>query len=331
MTPTLTIAEQIRAPVQQELDSLEAELGRALTSEIGLVRAIGRHLVATKGKRVRPTLVLLAAKIGRPDAEAAIRVAQAIELIHTATLLHDDSIDRSHLRRGLPTVNKLWDDQVSVIMGDHLFCRAFRLLHERGLQEVAAVVSEGSDRMTYGEMLQMDLRGRFDISEDAYLDIIRHKTASLFEAACLAGAIVGGLSVDAKSALETYGGHVGTAFQIVDDVLDFVGDVDLMGKPVGNDLRDARVTLPLIVAMRNACAGSAASPDGEDALRACGIGGADFSEVVKFVRRKGGVDYSLSLARTFADRACEAVGRLPQGPAARSLMLLAEHAVERKK
>lgn len=293
------------------------------------MRAIGRHLVATKGKRVRPALVLLAAKIGLPDTEAALRAALAIELIHTATLLHDDSIDRSYLRRGRPTVNKLWDDQVSMIMGDHLFCRAFRLLHEGGLCDVATVVSEGTDRMTYGEMVQMDWRGRFDISEDTYLDIIRHKTASLFESACLAGAIVGGLSADARSAVRAYGGHMGTAFQIIDDVLDFVGNADVMGKPVGNDLRDARVTLPLIVALRNAGGASGASSGVEQGLAARGIDARDFGEVVRFVRLHGGIDYAQGLARTLAAGARESAERLPKGPASRSLALLAQHAVER--
>ncbi|HVP58277.1 MAG TPA: polyprenyl synthetase family protein, partial [bacterium] len=177
MSSTLTISQQIRAPVARQLDLLETDLVRAFASEIGLVSAIGDHLAAMKGKRIRPMLVLLAAEIGRPDGAVSRKAALAVEMIHTATLLHDDSIDRSHLRRGLPTVNRLWNDQVSVIMGDHLFCKAFRVLHDDGLFDVAAVLSAGSDQMTCGEMLQMDLRRRYDISEAAYVEMAKLKTA----------------------------------------------------------------------------------------------------------------------------------------------------------
>jgi len=155
---TWVSSDEIKAPILEELRLLEHELDRIFSPDVDLVSAIGRHLVATKGKMVRPILVFLSAKLGDPDIEDAIRVAAAVEVIHTATLLHDDSIDRSHLRRGLPTVNRLWNDQVSLIMGDHLFCSAFRLVHEAGLFEIASVLSWGSDRMTYGEMYQMDLR-----------------------------------------------------------------------------------------------------------------------------------------------------------------------------
>ncbi|MFZ1947401.1 MAG: polyprenyl synthetase family protein, partial [bacterium] len=252
MASTLTATEKIKAPIRQELDALETELGRVIASPIGLVSALGKHLTATRGKRLRPALLLLAARLGRPDTDAAIKAACAIELVHTATLLHDDSIDRSYLRRGLPTVNKLWNDQVSVIMGDYLFCKAFRILHESGMPEIAAVLAAGSDSMTSGEMLQMDSRGRFDITEEAYLGMIELKTASLFVTSCEAGAILGGLSESQRRNLALYGRHIGMAFQVVDDILDFVGEVDVIGKPVGNDLKDGRVTLPLIAALRNA-------------------------------------------------------------------------------
>jgi len=325
MTPRMEIADQIRAPIRHELDLVERELESAFTPDIGLVRAIGEHLLSVKGKRIRPALVLLAARTGLPRLEEAVIAAQAVELVHTATLLHDDSIDRSYLRRGLPTVNKLWDDQVSVIMGDHLFCKAFKLLHDNGLREVASILSSGSDSMTYGEMFQMDWRGRFDISEDTYVAIIRHKTASLFASACEAGAVVGGLDGKVRADLRAYGENIGTAFQIVDDLLDFVGDADLMGKPVGNDFRDGRVTLPLIVALRNARGGRAGG-EGEVRDRS----GGDLSSVVKFISEYGGVEYSIGLAGNYARKALDRLDGLGDTPASRSLALLAEHVVERK-
>ena len=318
MAATVAIGEQIRAPIRQEMDALEQELDRAFASEIGLVSAIGRHLATMKGKRLRPAMALLAAKIGACETSVAVKVATAVEIVHTATLLHDDSIDRSHLRRGLPTVNRLWNDQVSVIMGDHLFCKAFRILHEAGLFDVASVLSAGSDSMTYGEMFQMDLRGKYDISEDTYLAMVKHKTASLFASACEAGAIVGGLSAEERSDLKAYGENLGIAFQIIDDILDFIGDVTLMGKPVGNDLRDGRVTLPLIVALRNG--GSA------DEIRR-----AEWADVVRLVEDSGGVEYSRRLAESFAALAKEHLAGLRSCPAANSLRLVADHVVLRKK
>jgi octaprenyl-diphosphate synthase len=287
---------------------------------MGLVSAIGTHLMTMKGKRIRPVLVLLSAQIGDPDPAIAIKVAAAVELIHTATLLHDDSIDRSHLRRGLPTVNKLWNDQVSVVMGDYLFCKAFRILHDAKCYDVASVLSTGSDEMTFGEMFQMDLRRKYDISEAVYLSMIRLKTASLFSSACDAGAIVGGLGEAERTNLRTYGDNLGIAFQIVDDVLDFVGDVDVMGKPTGNDLRDGRVTLPLIAALRNA---------GPESLE--GILNAEWNEVLRFIQANGGVEYSQAMAETFARKAGERLEGFQPCPATHSLGLLAHHVAERRK
>jgi octaprenyl-diphosphate synthase len=323
MSTTLSISEQIRAPILRELDLLEAELARVFTSDIGLISAIGEHLMSMKGKRIRPALVLLAARIGDPDTLTAIRVAAAVEIIHTATLLHDDSIDRSHLRRGLPTVNNLWNDQVSVVMGDYLFCKAFRILHEGGLYEVASVLSTGSDNMTYGEMFQMDLRRRYDISEETYLRMIKHKTAALFASACEAGAIVGGLGERERSSLKTYGESIGIAFQIVDDILDFIGDVRVMGKPVGNDLKDGRVTLPLIVALRNASRGCAGPLES--------ILDAEWTDVVHFIKENGGIDYAQGLAEAFVKQSIERISCLKPCPAINSLTLLAQHVVSRKK
>jgi octaprenyl-diphosphate synthase len=278
---------------------------------------------------VRPILVFLSAKVGEPDIDDAIRVAAAIEVIHTATLLHDDSIDRSHLRRGLPTVNRLWNDQVSVIMGDHLFCSAFRLVHDAGLFDVASVLSQGSDRMTYGEMYQMDLRGNYDVTEEAYLRMIKLKTAALFASACKAGAMVGGLNKRDRDALAAYGDCLGIAFQMIDDVLDFIGDVDLMGKPAGNDLRDGRVTLPLIAALRNA--------EGDNAARIKDTIGSDsfddraWREVLDFVKGNGGIAYTCRSAENLVADAKTCIEHLEPSAAKASLMGLADLAVKRHK
>ena len=329
MAATSIHTQQIRRPIQKELELLETELEAILKSDVTLVHGIGEHLLAIKGKRVRPSLVFLCAHLGKPDTGLAVRTGVAIELIHTATLLHDDSIDKSHLRRGLPTVNKLWDEQVSVIMGDHLFCKAFTILHETGLKEVAEVLVRGSDRMTFGEMYQMDQRGDCDITEEAYTDMIRHKTAALFSSACEAGGLIGGLSGEVRDRLSAYGDSIGTAFQIIDDVLDFVGDVECMGKPVGNDVRDGRVTLPLIVALRNA------SPERASEVREFVCGGrfeaSGWKDVVRFVEEGGGIDYSREICGRLVEEAKAAIAGLEGSPAKTALVALADYVISRQK
>jgi octaprenyl-diphosphate synthase len=323
------VSDTITGPISKELGLLEDELRRIFSSKVALVSAIGEHLASTGGKRIRPTVVLLSAKIGEPSMADAIRVSAAVEIIHTATLLHDDSIDRSDLRRGLPTVNTLWNDQVSVIMGDHLFCTAFRLLHDARMFDIASVLSVGSDRMTFGEMFQMDLRGRYDIPEETYLDMVRHKTAALFSSACEAGAMVGGLSGVEASHLRRFGECVGMAFQVVDDILDFVGDVGQMGKPVGNDLRDGRVTLPLLVSLRNAGEKDAAGI--KDAIRHGDFDEHTWGQVVSFIETHGGIDYSRQAAGALAHEAKTHIADLRDCPAKSSLILLADRLVSRRR
>ncbi|MFH1312964.1 MAG: polyprenyl synthetase family protein [Candidatus Eisenbacteria bacterium] len=329
MSSAMIKGKEITAPVEDELRVLEGELAEIFSGKFALVSAIGEHLVSMKGKRVRPILVFLSARLGKPDIDKAIKVAAAIEIIHTATLLHDDSIDRSLLRRGLPTVNRLWNDQVSVIMGDHLFCTAFRLLHETGDFKIATVLSEGSDSMTYGEMFQMDLRGKYDISEETYLDMIGHKTAALFSSACEAGALIGGLDDSATARLKAYGETIGIAFQIVDDILDFVGDVDVTGKPIGNDVRDGRVTLPLLVALRNA--GSEEAARLRRLIDTSSLGKTEWKQVVDFIEKHRGIVYSHQAAQRLAQQAKSHIADLKACPARNSLMLLADRVVSRQK
>ena len=324
----LTGVNEISRPVREELEKLEEELERIFSSKIDLVADISRHLLAAKGKRIRPTLLLLSSKLGKPDTEQAVKVALAVELIHTATLLHDDSIDRNHMRRGLPTVNRIWDDQVSVIMGDYLFCSAFEILHQAGLFEIASVLSAGSRLVTTGEMYQMDLRGRYDITEEQYLEMVRHKTAAFFASACEAGAIVGNLEGFLRRQLRDYGENLGIAFQIVDDVLDFIGDVDVMGKPVGNDLKDRRVTLPLLFAL-----GRATSREASHIRQLIMDGSIDASAwktVLEFIKRHGGIEYALSSARGFAERAKACLAGIDESPPKRALLAITEQVVARQ-
>lgn len=318
----------IVSPIQAEMRLLEIELEKVFTSRIGLVADISRHLLATRGKRIRPILVLLVSKMGSPSVEESIKVATAVELIHTATLLHDDSIDHNHLRRGVPTVNHVWDDQISVIMGDYLFCSAFEILHEAGLFEVASVLSSGSRMVTKGEMYQMDLRGRYDITEEQYIEMVRQKTAALFASACEAGAIIGRLGISERVKLRAYGDNLGIAFQIIDDVLDYVGDINVMGKPVGNDLRDGRITLPLISSLREA-----SGEEVQSIIRTIGFGSIDstaWRKVVDFIKEHNGIDYAVRLASSFAHSARACLTGIEESPSKQSLLLTADQVVIRQ-
>ncbi|MGQ9603704.1 MAG: polyprenyl synthetase family protein [bacterium] len=291
----------IEDAVRADLRRLEERIQAILCCEPQLLTSVGKHLMASRGKRIRPILSFLSARIGDPDGDLLATAAASIELIHTATLLHDDSIDQSHLRRGAPTVNYVWDDHTSVVVGDYLYCTAFRMLHENRLPEVAALLSYASQMLTLGELFQMDWRGRLDVSEDMYLEMVRLKTASLFSSACEIGAILGDIGIPEREALKAYGENLGIAFQIVDDVLDFVGDVGKMGKPVGNDLRDGRLTLPLIASIR--VANPEIPVDLNGILVRRKIAPAEWERIVEFVISSGGVRYSMDLAASFAEKA----------------------------
>jgi octaprenyl-diphosphate synthase len=214
-------------------------------------------------------------------------------------------------------------------MGDYLFCSAFRLLHEVGLFEIASVISEGSDRLTYGEMYQMDLRGKYDVSEETYLEMIKHKTAALFRSACETGAMLGGLGDAERASLGAFGECAGIAFQIVDDILDFIGEVELTGKPVGNDVRDGRITLPLLAALRNAGKGPAGRV--RQILPPADLGVREWNEIVAFIKDHDGIAYSRRKAESLAEEAKDHITGLTECPAKASLLALADRAVLRDK
>ncbi len=318
----------IAAPIQTELALLEKEIEKIFSSPISLVSDISKHLLSARGKRIRPILVLLVSKMGKPEIEKSLKVAAAVELIHTATLLHDDSIDHNYLRRGLPTVNHLWDDKVSVIMGDYLFCSAFELLHKARLFEIASVLSRGSRIVTKGEMLQMDQRGKYEMTEEQYIEMVKQKTAALFASACQAGAIVGGLDETRQERLKSYGENLGIAFQIIDDVLDYVGDTSVMGKPVGNDLRDNRITLPLLVAFQRA-----SSQEVKSIIDLIALGSIDASawqKIVSFIRKHGGIDYAIGVAHRFALVAKTHLVGFEESPSKQALLLVTDQVVLRR-
>ncbi|HXN15171.1 MAG TPA: polyprenyl synthetase family protein, partial [Usitatibacter sp.] len=273
--------ESIHAPIGSDLARVDEVIRRRLDSDVVLIRTIAHYIVAGGGKRLRPALVLLAANAVKAEGEAKHELAAVIEFIHTATLLHDDVVDESSLRRGRKTANAEFGNAASVLVGDFLYSRAFQMIVDVGSLRVMKVLADATNIIAEGEVLQLLNVHDADTDEENYLRVIRYKTAKLFQAATQVGAILGRASVEIESALADYGMHLGTAFQLIDDVLDYSGDLHETGKNLGDDLAEGKPTLPLIYAMR-------AGTKEEQALIRHAIergGKADLDAVVAVIRR----------------------------------------------
>jgi octaprenyl-diphosphate synthase len=318
--------ETIRAPIADDLQQVDAVIRKRLDSDVILIRTIAGYIVGSGGKRLRPALVLLAANAFGAQGGARHELAAVIEFIHTATLLHDDVVDESSLRRGRKTANAEFGNAASVLVGDFLYSRAFQMIVEAGSLRVMKVLADATNVIAEGEVLQLLNVHDADTDEEKYLRVIRYKTAKLFEAATQVGAIIGGASSEVETALAEYGMHLGTAFQLIDDVLDYSGDLHETGKNLGDDLAEGKPTLPVIYAMR---VGSAA----ERELIRHSIeqdGEADLAGVVAAIHRVGALDYAREQARREAASATARLEHLPHSPCRDSLLQLALFSVERK-
>jgi len=318
--------EAIRAPIAEDLRHVDEVIRRRLDSDVALIRTIAQYIVAAGGKRLRPALVLLSARAFGEAGRSRHELAAVIEFIHTATLLHDDVVDESTLRRGRKTANAEFGNAASVLVGDFLYSRAFQMIVEAGSLKVMKVLADATNVIAEGEVLQLLNVHDADTDEESYLRVIRYKTAKLFEAATQVGAIVGGASTEAEAALAEYGMHLGTAFQLIDDVLDYSGDLTETGKNLGDDLAEGKPTLPLIHAMRAGDAGE------RDVIRhAIEHGGkADLERVVAAILRTGALDYAREQARAEADTAIARLTHVPHSAYRDSLLQLAHFSVERK-
>ncbi|HEY6821517.1 MAG TPA: polyprenyl synthetase family protein [Burkholderiales bacterium] len=313
-------------PVAADLDAVDAVIRRRLDSDVALVRQIAEYIVAGGGKRLRPALLLLACGAAGYRGEARLQLAAVVEFIHTATLLHDDVVDESPMRRGRRTANTAFGNAAAVLVGDFLYSRAFQMMVEVDNMRVMQVLAEATNTIAEGEVLQLMGSHDPDVDEARYLEVIRRKTAKLFEAAARLGGVLGAASPGAEAGLAEYGMRVGTAFQLIDDVLDYSGDADTIGKSLGDDLAEGKPTLPLIHAMR---AGNAA----QVALvrRAIIDGGReDFAGVLEAIRACGALDYASGCARREADAAVQALAPLGASAFKRSLLELASFSVTRK-
>ncbi|MDF1502707.1 polyprenyl synthetase family protein [Roseisolibacter sp. H3M3-2] len=300
----------IQAPVRDRLDRVSGEMSRIVAADLPIVAEVNRHLAAMKGKMFRPTLVLLSSAVDETPEERAVPLAATLEVLHLATLVHDDAVDHSVLRRGMPTINALFSHQVSVIMGDLLYARALTEIVRLNDWDVARVFAEASTTMTLGELRQLGALDALAFSEDDYDALIRAKTASLFRAACELGALSGARAH--RDALVRYGERLGMAFQVQDDLLDYTEGQEVTGKPSGLDLREHKVTLPLIAALRTMRPSqrkvvealfAAATPDDRQV-----------QDVVALVVEHGGLEYARRRGDQFAREAEEALADLPETP-----------------
>ncbi len=327
-TPSaLTAAlRDIQTPVVDELDAVSAELWRIVAADVPLVRAVQQHLMGMKGKMLRPTLLLLSSGVEEQRQPRAVTYAAVIELIHLATLVHDDAVDHSALRRGMPTVNSLFSHQVSVIMGDYLYLRALKELVALDDLVPMRAITDASNEMTLGEMRQLSSIDPFGFTEKDYETLIKAKTASLFVASCEVGALCGALQH--RTALMQFGLKLGMAFQVADDLLDYTEAQEMTGKPSGLDLKEHKVTLPLIAALAEMPARERTRV--EEFFRVNAPQDADVSEMVNLVREYGGLEYARRRGDQFAREAEESLAGLPEGPSKASLTDTISYVVERR-
>jgi len=298
-----------------------------MQSPVALIPELAGHLIAGGGKRLRPMLTLGCAALLDYGGTRHHKLAAAVEFIHTATLLHDDVVDVSGLRRGKPTANRLWGNPASVLVGDFLFSRSFELMVEDGSLRVLKILSAASAIIAEGEVAQLTAQRNVETSEDRYLEIITAKTAALFAAACQIAAIVAEREAPAEAALEAYGRHLGIAFQLVDDAIDYVSDADTMGKDVGDDFRDGKITLPVILAY--------ARGNEEErefwrlAMRGRANGEAELARASALLQSTHAVADTMARARHYGARAIDALAGFANGPAKAALIETVEFAIAR--
>lgn len=320
--------DTIIAPVHADLRSFEAHFRKALKSNVGLVGTAVRYVIKRKGKRIRPALVILSAAACGGIGEATFRGAALVELLHTATLIHDDVVDDAEIRRNWPSINAIWKNKIAVLLGDYVLSRGLLLSLEHDDIAFLRCTSTAVKRMSEGELLQIQQSRLLRNDENTYFQIIGDKTASLLATCCEIGALSATDDAAAVSRMREYGENLGVAFQIRDDILDFTGTEAAIGKPVGGDLKEKKFTLPLIHAFANA-----PSARRLEVLRRLkrGVKKKDIDSIVGFVEEFGGIEYARNMAEKYRDRARAQIEGLPETEAKQSLLQLADFVVTRKK
>lgn len=312
--------------IRSVMDTLEQELIRQLRSRVPVAFEIGAHIMNSGGKRIRPQLAIIAARMGGYTGSDAVKLSGAIECIHTATLLHDDVVDEADSRRGRPSANSVWSNEMCVLGGDFILAKAFSALTSIGNLRILQIVSRTTERLSEGELFQMANIGNLDLTEEDYLKVIIDKTAVLMEAACRGGAILGSLSSEKEEALARFGFNLGIAFQMTDDVIDYRSDKETMGKDPGKDLEEGKLTLPLISALRRA------DKDERDrcaSMMRKKVPREDLQWIRDLLDRRGGIQETLETGRRYLNTATEQLAIFPDSEEKRALLKLSEKILHR--
>ncbi len=324
--PTLPMQNLITSVITDDMDAVNSVIRTKLQSHVPLVNQIGEYIISAGGKRIRPMLVILFANAHSYQGTAHHDLATIIEFIHTATLLHDDVVDESSMRRGRKTANALFGNAPSILVGDFLYTRSFQMMVGLQNMRIMDILADATNVIAEGEVLQLLNMHDPDVTEERYLQVIRFKTAKLFEAATTLGALIAQASEPEIAAAGEYGRSLGTAFQLIDDVLDYSGNETDIGKNIGDDLREGKPTLPLIHLMRHG------TEYQRDLVRAC-IETNDnnqFDEILKAIQESGAIDYTRAQAALACDQALAALSHLPESEYKNSLALLAQFSVDRQ-
>lgn len=321
--------------IAPELRKVEAFLRRQIDSKVKIVPEIGLHLLGSGGKRIRPTVLLLSARLcssgngqNRID-PSPIEMAATMELIHTATLLHDDVVDNAPIRRGATSANRRWGNELSVLIGDYVLTKAFDTVIRKRTFPILDLLAKTMTQMAEGEAFQLSKRRNISFSEEDYLSVVERKTAMLISNACQVGAILAGAERAFEKALADYGYNIGMAFQIIDDTLDYTADEKNLGKTIGKDLKEGKLTLPLIAALRGSHRMDRKRI--KTVLHKDPIENTDFLFVQRFIKERGGLDYAQRKAHRYIDEAKKALAILPDVPEKWGLFELADYVVERPK
>lgn len=327
MSTNITDLKQVLSLTQSHMDQVNQHLRQQLTSEVVLINQIAEYIIANGGKRLRPILMLLISQALNYQGKQHINLAAVIELIHTATLLHDDVVDESDMRRGEKTSHEIWGNAASVLVGDFLYSKSFQMMVEANDMRVMSVLANATNRISEGEVQQLLNIGNLDITESAYYQIIENKTAKLFEAACELAAILGGLNDNKQVKLAKFGMHLGAAFQIADDVLDYTADAETMGKNLGDDFAEGKLTLPLIYILQN-------GSDVEKQLIQSAIKKpeeANFEQIKNIVTQSEALNYTNKKANEEAELAKQCIADLADTEAKSALLFLCDYAWQRNK
>jgi octaprenyl-diphosphate synthase len=318
---------QIFEAIRDDLESVDREFGRQVESQVDLIPKIGRYIQTSGGKRMRPAVLLMASRLAGYQGERAVLFAAAIEFIHTATLVHDDIIDDSELRRGRLAVHSRWGNDITVLLGDYLYIKSMALALTHDTLDIVRVLCDVTLKMIEGELYQLTKNGDADITEDEHFDIIRRKTAYLFGGCSQIGGMLGGVSKEREQVLQEYGFNLGIAFQIVDDLLDYTGDSTALGKPIGADLREGKMTLPLIHLLRQG------SEIGErivrDIISSRTATEEQWEELLRILKQSRSIDYAYRRASEFAERAKKPLYVFPPSAERDALLTLPDYVLSR--